>query len=108
MGHFDEAMKCCNEALKVEKDCSEILYRRSQTILYNLVSNPYDLGNAYKDAEKILNEKPNDERYQDNLKIIKDRINDRIELQKRIIKSIMESTPSKIIENDHKDLLKKY
>jgi phosphoenolpyruvate-protein kinase (PTS system EI component) len=88
-------LKCCDEALKISKEAPEIYYRRSQSVAYNTSSNIEDLKNSLNDIETALQISSNEEHYKEHAKLVKQRIAEITDLNKRIIQSIIESKPPK-------------
>jgi len=93
--HYEESLKCCNEALKISNEIPEIYYRRSQSVAYNVSSTMEELKNSLNDIETALQINPNEGHYKEHVKLVKQRIAEVQDLNKRIIQSIIESKPTK-------------
>lgn len=107
LNHYEESLKCCNEALRVSNESPEVYYRKSQSIFYNTASTLEDLQNSLNDIETALKMNPNEERYQEHAKSVKQRIEEVKDLYKRVIQSIIETKSFKSEEAVSYSLLQK-
>eukprot|EP00826_Nyctotherus_ovalis_P016835 TRINITY_DN14905_c0_g1_i1.p2 TRINITY_DN14905_c0_g1~~TRINITY_DN14905_c0_g1_i1.p2 ORF type:complete len:123 (+),score=28.20 TRINITY_DN14905_c0_g1_i1:723-1091(+) len=107
LSHFEESLKCCNEALGISKEAPEVYYRKSQAAVYNLSSTLKDLENALSDIEAAIKMSPNKKLYHEHAKLVRQRISEMIELNKRIANSIIEAKPPKSEEAISKPILDK-
>ena len=87
--HFNEAVRCCNDALKLTKESADIFYRRSQAITYNKCSGYDQLKEAMEDIDTAIRMRPNEEKFKDHKKILIETIKEKIEFEKQEIEKII-------------------
>ena len=75
LAHYEEALQCCNEILRLTNLSVEGYYRRSQIRTYNLKSTYADLELALQDIEKSIEKKPQEKKYLQHKEIIIKRYN---------------------------------
>ena len=89
LSHYEEAIKCCDAALIISSESPEIFYRKSQAILYNSASTVQDLKLALENAEAAIKIRSSETRYQDHLKAVRNRIDEKKEMEKKIVDSVV-------------------
>ncbi len=61
--HFKEAMRCCDDALRLTQKSAEVYYRRSQAATYNRGSSIEQLEAAKRDIDQAISMRPGEEKY---------------------------------------------
>lgn len=86
--HYKEAILCLNESTSYAKaSMVDVLFRRSQARMYNRFSNYEELNLALKDAQEAKKLKPDEQVIEENLKRIKQHMEDKIYKESERIKS---------------------
>jgi len=89
LSHFKEAVKCCNDALRLTKQSADVFYRKSQALTYNKCSNFEMLEQALSDINTAIQMRPNQENYKKHKEILENTIKGKTEYEQKQIEWIL-------------------
>ncbi len=89
LSHFQVALQCCDEIIKLTTLSADAYYRRSQVRTYNLKSTYHDLDLAEEDINQALIRKPEEQKYRNHIEILKKRRADKLAEDKKFIEEMV-------------------
>eukprot|EP01022_Parablepharisma_sp_SALTPOND_P001399 TRINITY_DN1062_c0_g1_i1.p1 TRINITY_DN1062_c0_g1~~TRINITY_DN1062_c0_g1_i1.p1 ORF type:complete len:613 (+),score=43.02 TRINITY_DN1062_c0_g1_i1:449-2287(+) len=89
LSHYNVALQCCDEIIKLTNLSAEAYYRRSQVRIYNLKSSYKDLDLAEEDITTALTKKPEEQKYRNHLEILRKRRFEKFEEDKKFVEDMV-------------------
>jgi hypothetical protein len=95
--HFKEAIRCCDDALRLTTKSANVFYRRSQVpilltnkaIVYNLSSPIPRLLEALKDIETAIAMQPGEDKYQRHKQVLEETMKTRVQEEVKRVSWLM-------------------
>ena len=87
--HFEVALQCCDEMIRLTNLSAEAYFRRSQVRTYNLRSRFKDLDLAEEDIVVALNKKPEEAKYRKHYDVLKNRRTEKLVDDKKFVEDML-------------------